>query len=197
MKYIITTITAIFSFIAINAQKIVPNDMSLHTIEPTPIVWTIENIADNIAGMELFNTIDDNADREPTLVERLADFASQFIGRRYRLGATGPKSFDCSGFTSYVFRHIGVELNRTSRMQYSQGDAIDDGNLRPGDLMFFSTPKSGKGRVGHVGIVVDVDDENNNLTFIHASTSKGVTYQTFPDNGYFSRHYIGAKRVIA
>ena len=42
------------------------------------------------------------------LVDRLKDFASKFLGRRYVWGSTGPKSFDCSGFTSYVFRNEGI-----------------------------------------------------------------------------------------
>lgn len=134
--------------------------------------------------------------QEPTVVQRLTDFAAQFLGRKYMFGATGPKSFDCSGFTSYVFGSEGIKLPRTSCMQYLEGEAITRENLQAGDLMFFSSPRSGNGRVGHVGIVVSVNDENNSVTFIHASQSKGISYQTFPDGGYFSKRYIGAKRVI-
>ncbi len=82
-------------------------------------------------------------------------------------------------------------------MQYAQGSEVPKEDLKPGDLMFFSSPRSGRGRVGHVAMVVDVDPDSGKCTFIHASTSKGVSYQTFPDGGYFSRNYIGAKRVIA
>lgn len=140
-----------------------------------------------------------NADAEASLREitdNLTKFASQFIGRRYVWGSTGPKTFDCSGFISYIFRNAGVTLNRTSRMQYTQGEPVKTSELRPGDLMFFSSPRSGKGRVGHVAMVVEVDDGGESLTFIHAASSKGVSYQRFPDGGYYSRNYIGAKRVI-
>lgn len=140
-----------------------------------------------------------NDDAEASLREitdNLTKFASQFIGRRYVWGSTGPKTFDCSGFISYIFRNAGVTLNRTSRMQYAQGETVKTSELRPGDLMFFSSPRSGKGRVGHVAMVVEVDDGGESLTFIHAASSKGVSYQRFPDGGYYSRNYIGAKRVI-
>lgn len=140
-----------------------------------------------------------NDDAEASLREitdNLTKFASQFIGRRYVWGSTGPKTFDCSGFISYIFRNAGVTLNRTSRMQYAQGEPVKTSELRPGDLMFFSSPRSGKGRVGHVAMVVEVDDGGESLTFIHAASSKGVSYQRFPDGGYYSRNYIGAKRVI-
>lgn len=129
------------------------------------------------------------------LIDRLTGFASKFLGRKYVWGATGPKSFDCSGFTSYVFKNEGIELPRTSRMQYTKGETVKRDELRAGDLMFFSSPRSGKGKVGHVAMVVSVNSDNT-LTFIHASSSKGISYQKFPDGGYYSRHYIGAKRVI-
>lgn len=135
-------------------------------------------------------------DKASVIAENLTEFAATFLGRRYVWGATGPKNFDCSGFTSYVFRNQGIELPRTSRMQYTQGEKVDRTDLKAGDLMFFSSPRSGKGTVGHVGIVVSVDEETNAVTFIHASTKKGITYQKFPDGGYYSRNYIGAKRVI-
>lgn len=135
-------------------------------------------------------------DFEQQTIDNLTEFASTLLGRKYVWGAVGPKTFDCSGFTSYVFRKQGIELPRTSRMQYTQGTKVDRNDLRPGDLMFFSSPRTAKGVVGHVGMVVSVDEESGQVTFIHASTKKGITYQNFPDGGYYSRTYIGAKRII-
>lgn len=130
-------------------------------------------------------------------IERMADYAAKFLGTRYRYGSTGPKTFDCSGFIGYIFKKEGINLPRTSRMQYSEGEKVNRKDVRPGDLLFFSSPRSGKGKVGHVAMVVDVNERDNSLTFIHASSSKGVSYQKFPDGGYYSRHYIGAKRIIS
>jgi cell wall-associated NlpC family hydrolase len=65
--------------------------------------------------------------------------------------------------------------------------------LQSGDLVFFTSPRSGRG-VGHVGIVVDVDPINNTFTFIHASTNNGITINSSTDSGY-ARRYIGARRV--
>ena len=130
------------------------------------------------------------------LAAKMTDYAASFLGTRYRLGASGPKAFDCSGFTSYVFRNFGITLSRTSRQQYTQGERVATDELQPGDLMFFSSRSSGKGNVGHVGIVVEVDNETGSCTFIHASTKRGVVYQKFPDGGYYQKHYIGAKRIL-
>lgn len=130
------------------------------------------------------------------LATKMVDYASRFLGTRYRLGASGPKAFDCSGFTSYVFKNFGIELKRSSRMQYMQGTKVNIKDLQPGDLLFFSSRGSGRGNVGHVAIVASVDPDTNTCRFIHASVKHGVTYQTFPDGGYYSRNFIGAKRVI-
>lgn len=130
------------------------------------------------------------------LANRMIDYAERFLGTRYRLGASGPSAFDCSGFTSYIYKKFGITLNRTSRAQFLQGDKVSVSNLRPGDLMFFSSRSAGRGNVGHVAMVVSVDKENGTCKFIHASTKRGVTYQTFPDNGYYSRNYLGARRIL-
>ena len=134
-------------------------------------------------------TTDANADK-------IIDYASRFLGRRYILGAMGPSAFDCSGFVGYVFKNFGINLDRTSRQQFLQGEKVSLGNLRPGDLLFFSSRSSARGRVGHVAMVTDVNPDGS-CRFIHASSGKGrVTYQNFPDNGYYERNFVGARRVL-
>lgn len=115
------------------------------------------------------------------------------IGKRYVHGAKGPSAFDCSGFTSYVYRQFGYNISPASRMQYNEGTPVDRHNLRKGDLVFFSSPRSGKGVVGHVGIVVSADNETGDFKFIHASI-RGVKISDF--DGYYVSRYIGAKRII-
>lgn len=139
------------------------------------------------------------ADDEPTdspLAMAMVDYASKFIGTRYRSGASGPSAFDCSGFTSYVYKNFGITLSRSSRTQYLEGEKVSIDNVKPGDLLFFSSRGSGRGRVGHVAMVVSVDNEAGTCRFIHASTKRGVVYQNFPDGGYYQRNFIGARRII-
>lgn len=127
---------------------------------------------------------------------KVINYAARFLGTRYVLGAMGPSAFDCSGFVGYVFRDFGITLDRTSRQQYLQGDKVSLGNLRPGDLLFFSSRSSGRGNVGHVAMVTEVNPDGS-CKFIHASSGKGrVTYQTFPDNGYYERNFVGARRIL-
>lgn len=109
------------------------------------------------------------------------------IGVSYKMGGTTTKGFDCSGFTSYVFKKIGLTLPRASTSQYKVGTAVAKSNLKAGDLVFFNT--SGRG-VSHVGIYV------GGGKFAHSSTSKGVTI-TALNSSYFGKRYIGAKRVMS
>lgn len=197
-RYIYTIIVMIVSVLSLTSMKPIPAPALNLTEPPVSQPWSLANIP-----QLLDMPSDDPKTEEDTeasfreITENLKNFAAKFIGRRYVWGSTGPKTFDCSGFTSYIFRNAGVTLNRTSRMQYTQGEPVKNtSDLRPGDLMFFSSPRSGKGRVGHVAMVVEVDDNGKSLTFIHAASSKGVSYQRFPDGGYYSRNYIGAKRIL-
>lgn len=136
------------------------------------------------------------ADKEsvPEYVDDLIKFARQFTGLRYRRGGKTPKGFDCSGFTGYVFRQFGIGLNADSRSQYRQGNSIDNEDMRPGDLVFFSGRAVSKTRVGHVGIVTSVDPENGTFKFIHSATSSGII-ESASDEPYYRKRYIGARRV--
>lgn len=129
------------------------------------------------------------------LIQEMLSFAATFTGTRYRYGATGPKAFDCSGFTSYVFRQFGYDLNRTSRQQIHDGEKIKRDELRPGDLVFFNG-RAVNNRIGHVGIVTEVDSTGSGFSFIHASTSQGVCVSKYPEEAYYSKRYIGACRPI-
>lgn len=75
--------------------------------------------------------------------------ARRHLGKRYRWGATGPSSFDCSGFTSFVYRRFGVSLPHSSRAQLGHVRRVPAGSKQPGDLVFFRTRS---GRIDHVGI---------------------------------------------
>ena len=119
----------------------------------------------------------------------------KFLGTKYVWGAKGPKAFDCSGFTGYVFKNFGYNIGPNSTTQATRGKKIDIAEARVGDLMFFSRPGTGR-RVGHVGVVIETNPEDGTLKFIHASGKKGVTIQQFPDRGYYNRRFLHARRVI-
>ena len=120
--------------------------------------------------------------------------ATSLLGARYRSGSKGPYTFDCSGFTSYVYGQNNISIGCSSRDQYARNHPVDRGNMQRGDLVFFTSAHSGK-HVGHVGIVVEVDPTNNTFSFIHASTRNGVIVSRSTD-GYYARRFVGVRRVV-
>ena len=103
----------------------------------------------------------------------VVEYGKQYLNKPYRYAGKGPNSFDCSGYTSFVFRKFGYKLNSSSAGQARQGKAINNrGELEIGDLVFFEGNRR-NGRVGHVGIVNEIA-ENGRFTFIHSSTSNGI-----------------------
>lgn len=127
--------------------------------------------------------------------ESVVQTALQYLGASYRSGMSGPYAFDCSGFTSYVYRKQNVSILRSSRSQYTQGTPIARiADLKKGDLVFFGGRGSTRS-VGHVGIVTDVDPSGNNFSFVHAASSGGVKISD-SNEAYYSRRYIGARRIV-
>lgn len=106
--------------------------------------------------------------------------AKHYLGVPYVRGGSSPSGFDCSGFTSYVYRQYGIYLPRTSSAQRYVGGGVSRSNLKPGDLVIF--PR-------HVGIYV------GGGSFIHApSTGKRVQISSL-NSSYWSRRFITGRRV--
>ena len=122
--------------------------------------------------------------------EEIAEFAKQYLGCPYVYGASGPSSFDCSGFTMYVFKNFGINLSHSATAQSKNGDYIAKEDLMPGDLVFFKDYQTMDG-IGHVGIYVG--DGN----FIHASSGTGycVKISTLLSGSYNTR-YETARRLV-
>ena len=125
----------------------------------------------------------------------VVEYARTFKGVPYKLGASGPKAFDCSSFTRYVYKHFGYDITAYSQVQFREGRPVESySDLQKGDLVFFGK-KRGVRTIGHVGIVVSIDRERGSFTFIHASVSGGVMEQT-SSHPYFMMRYMGARRLL-
>jgi cell wall-associated NlpC family hydrolase len=123
-----------------------------------------------------------------SLADKIINLAKQQLGKPYVWGAEGPSSFDCSGFTQYVFKNAAsINLPRVSRDQSKFGQSVSRNNLQKGDLIFFDTDKNGS--VNHVGIYM------GNNEFIHAS-SGGKKVIISQLNSYYSSAYTNARRVL-
>ena len=116
-------------------------------------------------------------------------YAKQFLGYKYVSGGSSPSTgFDCSGFTSYVYKHFGVSLSRSTSGQKNNGTSVSKANLQLGDLVIFNN--SSNTAVGHVGIYVGGNQ------FIHAANAqKGVIITSLSDS-YYKARYVDGRRVL-
>ncbi len=122
---------------------------------------------------------------------QVVSFARAQKGKKYSWGAQGPNSFDCSGFTYYVYKNsVGITLPRVSSAQGNAGVAVSKSNLQPGDLVFFDTSGPNNGVITHVGIYA-----GNNM-LIHASSGKGVVVETSMATSYWQNAFVKARRVL-
>ena len=115
--------------------------------------------------------------------------AHRFIGTRYQWGGTSAETgLDCSGLTQTVYRLNGLDLPRSARQQYQEGDQVAQAELAQGDLLFFDTNR--RGDVSHVGIY------RGDNTFIHApGRGKRIQVASLSET-YFRQRYLGARRYF-
>ena len=139
-------------------------------------------------------TADGDADPRKT-ADAIIKEAGRHLGKPYAYGANGPQSFDCSGFTCYVFKKSGYMLPRSSADQSLAGREVKGGydKLQKGDLVIFGG-RTARKTPGHVGIFIAADSLAQSFTFIHASSS-GVTISRI-DEPYWAARYLGARRIL-
>lgn len=126
-------------------------------------------------------------------IDALISYAKTFLGTPYRYAGTSPSGFDCSGFIYHVFGSFGISVTRTSYGLAELGQTVKLADLRPGDLMFFKGRNINSTSVGHVSLVVEVNE--NEIKMIHASTSRGVVIDNFKTSKYYIPRFIKAKRL--
>ncbi len=116
--------------------------------------------------------------------EGVVDVALAQVGDGYAWGGSGPDAFDCSGLTAYAFATADITLPHTSQGQAALGRPVSRGDIRPGDLVFFSTAGAGP---SHVGIATG-------RTTVVSATNAGVLEHA-TDDAYWGGHYVGARRL--
>ena len=125
-----------------------------------------------------------------SLGQQIADYALQFVGYPYVYGGSSPSGFDCSGFTSYVYRQFGYSLNRSAANQLDNGTPVSMSELQPGDLVLFKKAGTGSKRASHVGLYIGGGQ------FVHASTSTvGVIISNMTD-AYYTTGFVGGRRIV-
>ena len=125
------------------------------------------------------------------LIEELIDTATENIGVKYQYAGTTKAGYDCSGLICTIFNAHNVQLPHSSYQQSKTGVVIDREEAKKGDLIFFKT--NGKSQINHVGMVIDVNEDE--IIFIHSSTSKGVIISSTKES-YYKRTYAQLNRIL-
>lgn len=129
-------------------------------------------------------------DSRDSKINTVISTAKSLIGTPYVWGgeSLAEGGFDCSGFTQYVYRQAGVELNRLSQDQAKQGDYVSKSNLQPGDLIFSGF--NGDGKINHVGIYIGSNQ------MIHSPKTGDVVKVTDMSTPYWNSVYVISRRII-
>lgn len=133
--------------VANNNSNINNNKKSEHVVNTN----NSSNSNKNVAPKKQQNVSSNNNESTAQLQQAIVKYAEQFLGRPYVWGATGPNAFDCSGLTSYVYRHFGYNIGRTTYQQIDAGTPVSLNDLQPGDLLFFGNPEAPDHVVMYIG----------------------------------------------
>lgn len=120
---------------------------------------------------------------KPLNADALIAEGKKYMGVPYVWGGNTSSGFDCSGFLKYVYNTQGITIPRTVATIWDAATPVS--SPQKGDLVFFTTYEPGP---SHAGIYL------GDGTFLHASTSAGVTISDM-NNPYWKPRYLGAKAV--
>lgn len=127
-----------------------------------------------------------------SIADDIINTALSYSGVRYKYGGTTKKGMDCSGLLYIAFGEHDIQLPRISYQMAEEGRRIRINKLVKGDLLFFKT-RRGRKKINHVGMVVAV--KNDEIKFIHASSSRGVIVSSLRE-GYWNHAFVKATRIL-
>ncbi|MGB0933386.1 MAG: C40 family peptidase [Lishizhenia sp.] len=128
---------------------------------------------------------------EQQFLNAVFDSISIHLGTPYRYGGTTPNGFDCSGIFYYVFQKFDIKLSRSSRGLAEKGIEVELHQLQPGDFLFFKGRDRRSSRIGHVAMVIEINEDS--FKMIH-SCSRGLIIDTYSESTYYQQRFIKAKR---
>jgi len=133
-------------------------------------------------------------DIEALLRRRITEMAQEYLGVPYRTGGITPDGFDCSGLVYFVFREAaGMAVSRSTAGLWNSGRKITLAQVRPGDVLIFTTVRPG---ASHTGIVLENGPQG--VTFIHAA-SQGAKIGVIISNmneKYYKTRFLGARNYF-
>jgi cell wall-associated NlpC family hydrolase len=131
-------------------------------------------------------------DYKEALIDSIIKFGKNYLGKPYRYHISNTRRFDCSGYVSFIFSKFGYSLPPSSSGMAYVGEKISKENARKGDLILFKGRSTKSSRVGHVALIIDVDDKG--IVMMHSS-SRGILIEHYANNDYYKRRYVMCRRL--
>ena len=167
-----------------------------------PLLWAQESATNTIpesvvAAIYLESSAEDDApelDMEEFLRKRIALLAQEYLGVPYKAAGISPEGFDCSGFVYFIFREAaGIDVSRSTVGIWNSGNKISLTEVRPGDVLVFTTVRAG---ASHAGIVLE--NGPNGIIFIHAASqgSKTGIIISNMNESYYKSRFMGARNYF-
>jgi cell wall-associated NlpC family hydrolase len=175
---------------------------TLETTDSLQAKQTADSIrVDTLKTGDTIDTVQQNRMTLPGVIDtrgvspdEVVNFAKTLMGVPYLYASADPaKGFDCSGFITYVFKHFGIVVPRSSIDFTHVGKEVGAKDARPGDLILFTGTDSLEKFVGHMGIVVSNTDS---LRFIHSTSGKANGVTITPLNTYYQGRYVKTIRIF-
>ena len=142
-----------------------------------------------MATFLIFQAFPDRKVFATTIADQVVAEAEKYIGVPYVWDGESPNGFDCSGFTTYVYRQFGIEIPSYTVSQVKYGTSVSFSNLQKGDLVFFDNTYAGPNPT-HVGIYA------GNGEMIHASDTEGITRANI-NTSYWKEHFATGRRLLS
>ena len=126
------------------------------------------------------------------LRQNITKYAKTFKGIPYKYAGKTPRTgFDCSGFTSYVYKKFDIIVSPGSKYQAQMGRRMSAKYAKPGDLLFFGK----RGKVTHVALVTK--NSRDGIEVVHATSSKGIMVQNVTKSSYWKPKIMFARDVVS
>lgn len=128
---------------------------------------------------------------EPVMVDSIIAWGKKYLGKPYRFKESPSTTLDCSGFICHIFNKFNIELPRTSSSIAVETTKIPLSEVQRGDLLFFKGRSLSSSSVGHVSMVVEVEDDH--IKMMH-SCQRGIVIDDYPMK-YYKDRFLHAGRI--